>query len=71
MWKSVKYNNNLILDVWQKQTVFIDWFNDKCMNIWSLGLNDLYKQAQYDGIWIDMNEPTGFSDGELKPADAT
>jgi len=41
-YKSVKYNNNLITAVWPSIAVFVDWFNDKCINMWSMGLNDLY-----------------------------
>jgi|LauGreDrversion4_2_1035121.scaffolds.fasta_scaffold1015993_1 alpha-glucosidase (family GH31 glycosyl hydrolase) len=58
--KSDKYNNNLINQVWPDISVFIDWFNDKCVNMWHTGLADLYNAFNYDGIWIDMNEPWGF-----------
>jgi len=47
--------------------VFVDWFNDKCINMWSQGLNDLYEMLPYDGIWIDMNEPWGFQHREMNP----
>lgn len=40
------------------------------MNLWSVGLKDLFDLVPYDGVWIDMNEPTGFMDGEEKPKDA-
>lgn len=60
----------MIATVWPKTAVFIDWFNDKCINVWSKGLNDLSKLVDYDGIWIDMNEPTTFTTGEIKPDDA-
>ena len=48
----------------------IDFFNDKCMNLWAKGLNDLYKQVPFDGLWLDMNEPTALIAGELQPDDA-
>ena len=38
--------------------------------MWALGLNDLYTQLPYDGLWIDMNEPSIFGAGENKPEDA-
>ena len=41
-WTSKTYNNNLINKVWPNKAVFIDWFEDKCMNTWSKGLNDLH-----------------------------
>lgn len=40
------------------------------MNVWTTGLNDLYDLVKYDGIWIDMNEPTTFWHGEKTPEDA-
>ena len=71
LYKSEKYNNNLISKVWPETAVFMDWFNKKCMNVWSFGLYNLYTQTNFDGLWIDMNEPTTFKDGETKPDDAT
>ena len=32
-----------------------------------MGLSDLYTQVQFDGLWLDMNEPSTFVDGELDP----
>lgn len=58
------------MKVWPQKAVFVDWFNDKCTNVWGTGLWDLYNRTHYDGIWIDMNEPTGFEHGELVPEDA-
>lgn len=71
MYKSTKYNNNLISEVWPKVAVFVDWFNQKCVNMWWTGLRDLYEQLPYDGIWIDMNEPWGFQTAELDPNNIT
>lgn len=70
MYTSKTYNNNLISKVWPDRAVFVDWFNDKCMNMWSQGFYDLYQQVNFDGVWIDMNEPTTFNHGEIKPEDA-
>ena len=71
MYKSTKYNNNLINEVWPKVAVFVDWFNENCTNMWWTGLRDLYEQLPYDGIWIDMNEPYGFNTAELNPNNIT
>jgi alpha-glucosidase (family GH31 glycosyl hydrolase) len=38
LYKSQKYNNNLINQVWPKIAVFVDWFNDKSTNMWFKGL---------------------------------
>lgn len=70
IYESEMYNNNLIAKVWPERAVFIDWFNEKCIDVWSTGLYDLYNLVNYDGLWIDMNEPTTFSHGEIKPEDA-
>jgi len=67
MYDSTTYNGNLISKVWPEKAVFVDWFNPKCLNVWHKGLNDLYAQAPFDGIWIDMNEPTTFVHGEINP----
>lgn len=56
--------------MWPDKAVFIDWFNDKSLDFWRYGLEKLRGQVDFDGIWIDMNEPTTFSHGEIKPEDA-
>lgn len=67
IYNNAKYNGNLINKVWPKVAVFVDWFNDKCTNMWFMGLDTLYQETKYDGIWIDMNEPWGFETAELNP----
>ena len=32
--------------------------------IWMHGINSLFEEVEYDGLWLDMNEATGFCDGE-------
>lgn len=68
VYKSEKYNNNLINQVWPKIAVFVDWFNEDSTKMWFKGLQDLYNQFAFDGIWIDMNEPWGFQTGEMDPS---
>jgi len=48
----------LITKVWPEKTVFPDFFNPNVSKFWNEGLNDYYKLVNYDGIWLDMNEPT-------------
>lgn len=62
---SKTYGKNLISKVWPQKTVFISWLHDKCPATWHMGLDDLYGQVPYDGLWIDMNEATTFAHGEI------
>lgn len=54
----------LTTHVWPNQTVFLDWFSQNSKTIWAQGLKDLYNLVPYDGLWLDMNEATGFCNGE-------
>ena len=47
----------LIGKVWPGKTVFPDFLNPKIEKFWFQGLEDYYKLIEYDGIWLDMNEP--------------
>jgi len=58
------YNGNIALKVWPNQTLFPDWFHSEAYDFWAYGLNSLKGKLDYDGLWIDMNEATGFCDGE-------
>ena len=42
----------------------MDFFNPNASQVWGEGLAKVYDQAQFDGIWLDQNEPTGYCDGE-------
>lgn len=42
--KSDVYGDNLVSKTWI-DVVFVDFFNEKCMNVWSTGLGDLYNQT--------------------------
>ena len=47
----------LISDVWPGESVFPDFFIDEGIDLWKEGLNDYDRQLNFDGMWIDMNEP--------------
>ena len=47
----------LIGKVWAGKTVFPDFLNPKVDIFWKKGLSDYHKIIEYDGIWLDMNEP--------------
>ena len=51
---------NLIAQVWPGYTAFVDFLHPNAYNFWSQGLEALYEKMPYDGIWLDMNEPSNF-----------
>lgn len=50
--------------VWSKKSVFLDFMNDQAALIWMHGINSLFDEVEFDGLWLDMNEATGLCDGE-------
>lgn len=53
-------NGNLIGQVWPGYTAFVDFFHPDANTFWSRGLSELYDLLPFDGIWLDMNEPSNF-----------
>ncbi|XP_053566084.1 maltase-glucoamylase [Bombina bombina] len=56
----------LVGEVWPGITVFPDYTNDACTEWWVNECLEFYKQVEYDGIWIDMNEVSSFIKGSIK-----
>jgi len=56
--KSNYTKKNLIGKVWDKKTVFPDFLNPNISIFWNKGLEDYHNLINYDGIWINMNEPS-------------
>ena len=50
-------DTELISYVWPGEAVFPDFFNDDMKELWYYAMNEFYKSIEYDGMWIDMNEP--------------
>ena len=44
--------------------MFVDWLHPSSKDFWQTGLNDLALLVNYDGLWLDMSEPTTFNNGE-------
>jgi alpha-glucosidase (family GH31 glycosyl hydrolase) len=63
-------NGILTTKIFSNDTVFLDFFDDRSKDVWGEGLRDLHALIPYDGIWLDMNEPVSFCNGEC-PQDAT
>ncbi|XP_044145770.1 sucrase-isomaltase, intestinal [Bufo gargarizans] len=56
----------LVGEVWPGVTVFPDYTNEECTKWWVNECLEFYKQVNYDGIWIDMNEVSSFVKGSQK-----
>ena len=48
----------LLTYVWPGVSVFPDMFSENGKILWITGLKDYYNLLNYDGMWIDMNEPS-------------
>jgi len=64
--KSNYTNDDLLNEVWPGVCVFPDFTNyQNAKSFWHIGLKSLNTLLNYDGIWLDMNEPAGFIPGEI------
>ena len=48
---------SLLTKVWPGLSVFPDIFSKNGLKLWKTGLKDFDSTLNYDGIWLDMNEP--------------
>lgn len=55
--KSNYTKKDLVSYVWPGLSVFPDLFTKEGQNVWLEGLYDFYLLTEFDGLWIDMNEP--------------
>ncbi|NXN16898.1 LYAG glucosidase, partial [Indicator maculatus] len=53
----------LIGKVWPGPTAFPDFTNPETHEWWYDMVKDFHDQVPFDGMWIDMNEPSNFVDG--------
>ncbi|NXD21371.1 LYAG glucosidase, partial [Spelaeornis formosus] len=53
----------LIGQVWPGYTAFADFSNPDTHQWWLENLQHFYARVPFDGLWIDMNEPSNFMDG--------
>uniref|UniRef100_A0AAY4C5J9 Glucosidase, alpha n=1 Tax=Denticeps clupeoides TaxID=299321 RepID=A0AAY4C5J9_9TELE len=58
--------NTLIGKVWPGLTAFPDFSSPDTQEWWFNNLQRFYSQVPFNGVWIDMNEPSNFLDGSLK-----
>ena len=55
-----KFNGNIIGKVWPNYTAFVDFLHPESDNFWNTGLTELHNLLPFDGLWLDMNEPSNF-----------
>ncbi|NXE71201.1 LYAG glucosidase, partial [Calcarius ornatus] len=53
----------LIGKVWPGPTVFPDFTNPETHEWWHDMVKDFHQQVPFDGMWLDMNEPSNFVEG--------
>ncbi|GFR99078.1 lysosomal alpha-glucosidase [Elysia marginata] len=61
----VKTENGDILvgKVWPGETAFPDFFHPNAYTYWYTQAKQFHDKIAFDGLWIDMNEPSSFIDG--------
>jgi lysosomal alpha-glucosidase len=61
----VKNDSGAILygQVWPGNTAFPDFFHPRAVDYWYKQAQRFHGQIPFDGLWIDMNEPSNFVDG--------
>ncbi len=62
--KSAVTNKTLYNWVWPGLAVFPDFNSKDVFKYWGDNIQDLKDKIDFDGIWLDMNEPAAFLDGE-------
>ena len=56
--KSSYTGEDLISNVWPGKAVFPDFFLEEADELWGYAMEKYYEDVKYDGLWLDMNEPT-------------
>eukprot|EP01022_Parablepharisma_sp_SALTPOND_P033469 TRINITY_DN887_c0_g1_i1.p1 TRINITY_DN887_c0_g1~~TRINITY_DN887_c0_g1_i1.p1 ORF type:complete len:1932 (-),score=137.28 TRINITY_DN887_c0_g1_i1:11681-17392(-) len=61
---SANTKQELIGVSWPGYSVWVDFLNPAALKFWEDQLQAFYDQVPFDGLWLDMNEPSNFCDGE-------
>uniref|UniRef100_M3XV74 Glycoside hydrolase family 31 TIM barrel domain-containing protein n=1 Tax=Mustela putorius furo TaxID=9669 RepID=M3XV74_MUSPF len=63
----------LLLQLYRANVAFPDFFRNSTAAWWKMEIKELYedfqkpgKNLKFDGLWIDMNEPSNFVDGSVR-----
>ena len=51
--------------VWPGNSAWPDFTDPKATDYWTKLFSDFHKTIEFDGSWIDMNEPSNFVDGSI------
>ncbi|XP_057328006.1 lysosomal alpha-glucosidase-like [Microplitis mediator] len=64
--KDPETNAPFIGKVWNRiSTVWPDFTHPNISDYWYFMMNSMHEKFQYDGAWIDMNEPSNFYNGRI------
>ncbi|EDO41811.1 predicted protein [Nematostella vectensis] len=53
----------IVGQVWPGNTVYPDFFNPSTQSYWTKQISQFHDVVPFDGLWIDMNEPSNFVQG--------
>lgn len=62
--KSNFTGEELVGITWAGYSVWIDYLHPAATHFWEQSLTMFYDKVDFDGLWLDMNEPSNFCDGE-------
>ena len=57
--------------MWPGAVHFPDFLNPETHRYWAEQLREFRRLAPWDGVWIDMNEPSNFCTGDICTSEAT
>ncbi|CAL1536865.1 unnamed protein product [Lymnaea stagnalis] len=61
-----KANGDILIgSVWPGKTAFPDFFHPNAYKYWYKQASEFHAILSFDGLWIDMNEPSSFIDGSV------
>lgn len=55
----------IVLQLWPGAVHFPDFSSNATLSWWTSQMQAFYNQLPFDGIWIDMNEPSNFCTGDV------
>lgn len=56
-------------NVWPGDSYFPDFFHPKANEFWGKMMSSLHDKTKFTGMWLDMNEPANFCNGECESYD--